>query len=146
MTFTSTMNSCRPLRARPLRAYAATSRGAHVITRARKDLQTGRAWQLEAYDVDEVIGKAFRFFEANESGTLSSSNRSKWRGDSFLRDGGKVDLVGGWFDAGGALCSHRSSRCLLQLQLTQFNGQARVARLPFFRCSPIGAVTCTGFL
>jgi hypothetical protein len=56
---------------------------------------------------DQAIHDAFLFFEAQESGKLSDTNRVMWRGDSYMNDhvmfkGKRVDLTGGWFDAGGA--------------------------------------------
>eukprot|EP00892_Ulva_mutabilis_P003515 jgi/Ulvmu1/1535/UM011_0265.1 len=62
-------------------------------------------WKLENYDVDELIGKIFLFFEAQESGTLRPAHRVSWRGDSYLHDGCKegIDLAGGWHDAGDHL-------------------------------------------
>ncbi|KAI7854298.1 Six-hairpin glycosidase-like protein [Circinella umbellata] len=45
------------------------------------------------------------FYEAQRSGHLPSTNRVSWRGDSGLEDGNdnKVDLVGGYYDAGDYL-------------------------------------------
>ena len=45
------------------------------------------------------------FFEAQKSGKLPEGHRVSWRGDSYLADGQQagIDLVGGWFDAGGVL-------------------------------------------
>jgi hypothetical protein len=64
-------------------------------------------WSVKDWDVDELIGKNFLFFEAQESGKLRSNHRIEWRGDSYLNDKIKVggqtrSLAGGWFDAGGA--------------------------------------------
>lgn len=66
--------------------------------------QQGPAWTLETYDTDELLAKAFLFFEIQESGKLRPGHRVKWRGDSYLQDGQKMglDLTGGWHDAGGA--------------------------------------------
>ncbi|NJR43053.1 MAG: hypothetical protein HC767_10745 [Akkermansiaceae bacterium] len=58
-------------------------------------------WEIGQWNTDELIGKNFLFFEAQESGKLTD-NRVKWRGDSFMRDSYQGrDLSGGWFDAGG---------------------------------------------
>lgn len=76
---------------------------------AKVDLDTvgqgkARKWDLKAYNTDELLGKAFYFFEAQESGSLRPNHRVKWRGNSYMKDGfrNKLDLVGGWHDAGGA--------------------------------------------
>jgi endoglucanase len=44
----------------------------------------------------------FYFFEAQQSGALSATNRVPWRGPAHLDDGKDVgrDLSGGWYDAG----------------------------------------------
>lgn len=61
-------------------------------------------WKISEWNVDEPIGKAWQFFEAQQSGRLPADNRFEWRGDSYLNDKHKGrDLSGGWFDAGGAL-------------------------------------------
>jgi Glycosyl hydrolase family 9 len=64
----------------------------------------GPKWTLETYDMNELLGKAFYFFECQETGKLRKGHRVKWRGDSYLHDGKKegLDLSGGWLDAGGA--------------------------------------------
>ena len=76
---------------------------------AKVDLDTvgqnaARKWDLKAYNTDDLLGKAFYFFECQESGKLRPNHRVKWRGNSYLKDGfkNKLDLVGGWHDAGGA--------------------------------------------
>lgn len=59
-------------------------------------------WDIGQWNVDEAIGKAWLFYEAQKSGKLPSDHRVEWRGDSYLDDeyNGR-DLSGGWFDAGG---------------------------------------------
>ncbi|XP_062074430.1 endoglucanase 20-like [Humulus lupulus] len=54
------------------------------------------------YDYKEALDKAILFFEGQRSGKLPASQRVHWRGDSALSDGNpeKVDLVGGYYDAG----------------------------------------------
>jgi hypothetical protein len=61
------------------------------------------SWSMEDYDTDDLIGKIFLFFEAQESGKLRKGHRVPWRGASYLKDGHEagLDLVGGWHDAGG---------------------------------------------
>lgn len=73
------------------------------VNLAREMRYEGAKWQLETYDTDELLGKAFYFFECQESGKLRQGHRVKWRGDSYLHDGKRegIDLVGGWHDAGG---------------------------------------------
>lgn len=59
-------------------------------------------WAIKDWNVDELIGKNFLFFEAQESGRLPPDHRIQWRGDSYKNDKqGRVRLDGGWFDAGG---------------------------------------------
>jgi Glycosyl hydrolase family 9 len=62
-----------------------------------------RSWSLDDYNMDELLGKVFYFFECQESGKLRLLHRVKWRGDSYLRDGeaSGMELAGGWHDAGG---------------------------------------------
>lgn len=61
-------------------------------------------WEIKDWNVDELIGKNFLFFEAQESGTLPRDSRIEWRGDTYLDDKQAYErLDGGWFDAGGAL-------------------------------------------
>jgi endoglucanase len=50
----------------------------------------------------EVLQKSLFFYEAQQSGSLPTFNRVKWRGPSGLTDGSDVgkDLTGGWYDAG----------------------------------------------
>lgn len=63
-------------------------------------------WKISEWDVDEAIGKAWQFFEAQSSGKIQEDNRFKWRGDSYMQDTHKGrDLSGGWFDAGGTFSS-----------------------------------------
>jgi chitodextrinase len=54
------------------------------------------------FNYGEVLQKSMFFYEAQRSGTLPSSNRVEWRGNSGLKDGSDVgiDLTGGWYDAG----------------------------------------------
>jgi Glycosyl hydrolase family 9 len=66
----------------------------------------GPEWVLSGYDTGELLGKALKFFEAQQCGKLAPGNRFPWRGNSYDRDGeaeGWPQLEGGWFDAGGAL-------------------------------------------
>jgi Glycosyl hydrolase family 9 len=78
-------------------------------------LQSGAFCDLNSFNIedwkrngctDQAIHDAFLFFEAQESGELSSDNRVTWRGDSYMNDhvvfnGQRKDLTGGHFDAGG---------------------------------------------
>jgi hypothetical protein len=54
------------------------------------------------FNYAEALQKSIFFYEAQRSGPLPSNNRVNWRGDSALADGSdnKVDLTGGWYDAG----------------------------------------------
>lgn len=54
------------------------------------------------YNYAEVLQKSMFFYEAQQSGSLDSSNRVSWRSNSALTDGSDVghDLTGGWYDAG----------------------------------------------
>jgi hypothetical protein len=55
-----------------------------------------------AFAYAEALQKALFFYECQRSGKLPAKNRVAWRGDSGLQDGAdhKVDLTGGWYDAG----------------------------------------------
>jgi len=50
-----------------------------------------------------LLGNLLYFYEAQRSGKLPTTNRVKWRNDSALTDGRdlKLDLTGGYYDAGG---------------------------------------------
>lgn len=50
----------------------------------------------------EALQKSMFFYEAQQSGRLTSGNRVSWRSNSALEDGSDVgyDLTGGWYDAG----------------------------------------------
>lgn len=52
-----------------------------------------------------LLGDLLYFYEAQRSGKLPSTNRVKWRSDSALTDGQdvKLDLTGGYYDAGGTV-------------------------------------------
>ncbi len=54
------------------------------------------------YNYAEVLQKSIYFYEAQRSGKLPRNNRVRWRGNSGLKDGAdnKIDLTGGWYDAG----------------------------------------------
>jgi len=58
-----------------------------------------------ALNYGEILYLSSIFYEAQRSGALPSTNRVPWRGDSALTDGAdrKVDLSGGWYDAGDHL-------------------------------------------
>ena len=78
-------------------------------------------WNIKDWNLEELIGKNFLFFEMQESGELPPGHRVKWRGNSYLNDKHKGRLLNyGWFDAGGAcfivlLPSVRfTSRCSVQ--------------------------------
>jgi endoglucanase len=62
---------------------------------------------LWEYDLQTLLGKALRFFEAQRSGILPPDNRVPWRGNSYTDDGSLLkpprDLSGGWYDAGDTL-------------------------------------------
>lgn len=59
------------------------------------------------YGLENLMGKAWLFYEAQRSGKLPPDNRIAWRGDSYEKDGSEhvppVDLSGGWYDAGDTL-------------------------------------------
>jgi endoglucanase len=56
----------------------------------------------QTYNYAEVLQKSMFFYECQRSGTLPSTNRVNWRGNSGLKDGSDVskDLTGGLYDAG----------------------------------------------
>lgn len=59
-------------------------------------------WKISQWDVSEPLGKAWLFYEAQQSGKLPAGHRVGWRGDSYAEDKHKGrDLTRGWFDAGG---------------------------------------------
>ncbi|KAK6119661.1 hypothetical protein DH2020_046599 [Rehmannia glutinosa] len=51
------------------------------------------------FNYQDALTKSIIFLEAQRSGKLPPNHRPSWRGDSALQDG-KVDLVGGYYDAG----------------------------------------------
>lgn len=61
-----------------------------------------------------LLGNLIWFYEAQRSGKLPSTNRVSWRNDSALDDGkdSGVDLVGGYYDAGGTFAPAIRSGCL----------------------------------
>ena len=56
----------------------------------------------QGFNYAEALQKSMFFYEAQRSGTMPSSNRVNWRGNSALSDGSDVglNLTGGWYDAG----------------------------------------------
>jgi hypothetical protein len=63
---------------------------------------------VKDWNVNELIGMNFLFFEAQESGWLRDNHRIQWRGDSYVNDKhGNTSLQGGWFDAGGMSSAFR---------------------------------------
>ncbi len=56
----------------------------------------------QTYNYAEALQKSLFFYEAQQSGTLPTWNRVKWKGNSALNDGAGTghDLTGGWYDAG----------------------------------------------
>ena len=56
-----------------------------------------------------LIRNSLLFYEAQRSGNLTEDNRVKWRGDSLwfdygtTQDGKKIDLSGGYYDAGDTI-------------------------------------------
>ncbi|MED6220256.1 hypothetical protein PIB30_043213 [Stylosanthes scabra] len=67
--------------------------------------------RCRAHDYADALSKSILFFEAQRSGKLPPTQRISWRKDSALHDGDsfldgashfshKVDLVGGYYDAG----------------------------------------------
>ena len=71
--------------------------------KAFEQCPTDGKWNIKDWNLEELIGKNFLFFEAQESGELPAGNRIKWRGNSYLNDKHKDRLLNyGWFDAGGA--------------------------------------------
>lgn len=64
-------------------------------------------WDMKEWDTDELIGKVFLFYEAQESGVLRYGHRVKWRGDTYVNDAiNGHSLAGGWFDGGGVQQFH----------------------------------------
>ncbi|CAI2169163.1 11483_t:CDS:2 [Funneliformis geosporum] len=57
------------------------------------------------YEYSKLLSYSLYFYEAQRSGKLPPDNRVTWRGDSGLQDGSdkKVDLEGGYYDAGDHL-------------------------------------------
>ena len=55
-----------------------------------------------AFNYGEALQKSIYFYEEQQSGPLPAWNRVSWRGNAAMTDGAaeKVDLTGGWFDAG----------------------------------------------
>ncbi|KAL8208637.1 hypothetical protein R6Q57_008049 [Mikania cordata] len=55
------------------------------------------------FNYKDALTKSIIFLEAQRSGRLPPHHRPRWRGDSALDDGKEagVDLVGGYYDAGG---------------------------------------------
>ncbi|KAL1921499.1 uncharacterized protein VTP21DRAFT_11215 [Calcarisporiella thermophila] len=53
-------------------------------------------------EYSKLLSHSLLFYEAQRSGKLPEDNRVKWRHDSGLQDGAdnKVDLMGGYYDAG----------------------------------------------
>ncbi len=67
------------------------------------------------YNYEKALDLSLRFYEAQRAGTLPSSNRIPYRGNSVLNDGADVglNLSGGWFDAGDCVkCSLSMSNSL----------------------------------
>ncbi len=72
-----------------------------------------------SYNYGEALQKSILFYEAQRSGSLSTSaipTRITWRGDAQLTDGQKegLDLTGGWVDAGdnikfGITCAYSAT-------------------------------------
>jgi len=56
----------------------------------------------QTYNYAEALQKSMFFYEVQQSGPLSASNRVTWRANSAMNDGSDVghDLTGGWYDAG----------------------------------------------
>lgn len=71
------------------------------------DFELNTQFFEKGYKLEEVLGNAWLFFEAQRSGSLPADNRVKWRGDSSLFDGQQhapaLNLTGGWHDAGGSI-------------------------------------------
>ncbi|WP_458008555.1 glycoside hydrolase family 9 protein [Flavobacterium sp. PL002] len=61
-----------------------------------------KAYSQDNYNYSEALQKSLFFYEAQQSGKLSSTNRVSWRASSGMTDGSDVgkDLTGGWYDAG----------------------------------------------
>ena len=55
-----------------------------------------------AFNYGEALQKSIYFYEEQQSGPHPAWSRVEWRGDAAMNDGAdqKVDLTGGWFDAG----------------------------------------------
>eukprot|EP01135_Chromosphaera_perkinsii_P002910 Nk52_evm21s230 gene=Nk52_evmTU21s230 len=52
------------------------------------------------HDYKKLLDMSFMFYEAQMSGELYISKRFPWKNSSGLLDGGDIDLVGGFYDAG----------------------------------------------
>jgi hypothetical protein len=85
-------------------AFVLSVRSCCAGTPLPKFVLNSKNWQ---YDLESLIGRAFRFYEAQRSGKLPPGNRIPWRGDSYLKDGSEhnppMDFSGGWYDAGDSL-------------------------------------------
>lgn len=75
-------------------------------TARQRKCSTEGNWGIELWDVHDLIGKNFLFFESQKSGELPEGHRVKWRGDSYVCDkfpDKDIDLSGGWHNGGGML-------------------------------------------
>jgi hypothetical protein len=73
-------------------------------------------WNIDDWDVDELIGKSFLFWEAQESGTLREDHRVLWRGNSYMNDRiDRISLDGGWFHSAGMHALAVPSHARMQL-------------------------------
>jgi endoglucanase len=73
-----------------------------TIVTTPEDTDTLEASYLKGGGYARALQLNFYFFEAQQSGKLSATNRVPWRGPAHLDDGKSVgrNLSGGWYDAG----------------------------------------------
>lgn len=115
----------------PLRVLVCEPLQAQSFADSEESCPGAGRWDIDDWNLDELIGKSFLFYEAQETGSIRSDNRVHWKGDSYLQDSHKGrSLAGGWFDAGGLHFASTKLACfeasLLQRPL---KGEPGVRRL-----------------